>query len=103
MKYPEETRIFKLYLSASPPEGGTVTIELTDETQGEYLWGEVVSIKAISPHSYSPVVNSVVSRVTVPPSDGMALVVTVKILVSSSLLQEISIIKNKKSSFFKIY
>ena len=43
MKYPEETRTFKLYLSASPPEGGTVTIELTDETQGEYLWGEKFS------------------------------------------------------------
>ena len=53
MKYPEETRTFKLYLSASPPEGGTVTIELTDETQGEYLWGEVVSIKAIASPGYN--------------------------------------------------
>ena len=48
----EETRTFKLYLSASP-EGGTVTIELTDETQGEYIWGDVVSIKAIASPGYN--------------------------------------------------
>lgn len=53
MKYPEETRTFKLYLSSSPPEGGTVTIELTDETQGEYLWGDVVSIKALASPGYN--------------------------------------------------
>ena len=53
MKYPEETRTFKLYLSASPPEGGTVTIELSEETTGEYMWGDVVSIKATASPGYN--------------------------------------------------
>ena len=53
MKYPEETRTFKLYLSASPPEGGTVTIELGSETTGEYLWGDVVNIRAIASPGYN--------------------------------------------------
>ena len=53
MKYPEETRSFKLYLTASPLEGGKVTIELGEETTGEYMWGDVVSIRATASPGYN--------------------------------------------------
>ena len=35
----EETRIFTLTVNAMPPEAGTVTLEMTQETTGEYKWG----------------------------------------------------------------
>ena len=35
----EETRIFTVTVKAMPPEGGTVTLGVTQETTGEYSWG----------------------------------------------------------------
>ena len=35
----EETRIFTVTVKAMPPEGGTVTLGVTQETTGEYEWG----------------------------------------------------------------
>ena len=32
-------RIFTLTVNAMPPEAGTVTLEMTQETTGEYKWG----------------------------------------------------------------
>ena len=36
----EETRIFTVTVKAMPPEGGTVTLETTQLTTNEYLWGD---------------------------------------------------------------
>ena len=36
----EETRIFTVTTNALPAEGGTVTLETTQQTKGEYLWGD---------------------------------------------------------------
>ena len=52
MKYQEETRKFRLYLATNPLEGGTVTLEIGDETTGEFMWGDVVSIKGIPSPGY---------------------------------------------------
>ena len=46
MKYSEETRTFKLYLSASPPEGGTVTIGTAQVTTNEYKYGDTANANA---------------------------------------------------------
>ena len=37
----EETRIFTVTTNAIPLEGGTVTLETTQETTGEYNFGEI--------------------------------------------------------------
>ena len=42
----EETRIFTVTTNAIPLEGGTVTLELGDETTGEYKWGDVANIRS---------------------------------------------------------
>ena len=42
----EETRIFTITVKAMPPEGGTVTLETTQLTTNEYLWGDNAFIKA---------------------------------------------------------
>ena len=42
----EETRIFTVSTIAIPPEGGTVTLETTQETTGEYNYGDIANIKA---------------------------------------------------------
>jgi hypothetical protein len=45
-KSDEETRIFTVTTNAIPPEGGTVTLETTQETKGEYNYGDIANIKA---------------------------------------------------------
>ena len=45
----EETRIFTVTVNAMPPEAGTVTLEMTQETIGEYKWGDTAIINA-KPH-----------------------------------------------------
>ena len=42
----EETRIFTLTVNSMPPEAGTVTLEMTQETTGEYKWGSTAIINA---------------------------------------------------------
>ena len=42
----EETRIFTVTVKAMPPEGGTVTLETTQLTTNEYLWGDNAFIAA---------------------------------------------------------
>ena len=51
-KSDEETRIFTVTTNAIPLEGGTVTLETTQETTGEYKWGDVVNIKALPSTGY---------------------------------------------------
>ena len=48
----EETRIFTLTVNAMPPEAGTVTLEMTQETTGEYKWGETAIINAKPSEGY---------------------------------------------------
>ena len=42
----EETRIFTLTVNAMPAEAGTVTLEMTEQTTGEYKWGSTAIINA---------------------------------------------------------
>ena len=42
----EETRIFTITVKAMPPEGGTVTLETTQLSTNEYLWGDNAFIAA---------------------------------------------------------
>ena len=42
----EETRIFTVTTNAIPSEGGTVTLETTELTTGEYEWGDIAHVKA---------------------------------------------------------
>tara|TARA_B100001559_G_scaffold76067_1_gene62932 strand:- start:111 stop:476 length:366 start_codon:yes stop_codon:yes gene_type:complete len=48
----EETRIFTLTVNAVPPEAGTVTLEMTQETTGEYKWGSTAIINAKPSEGY---------------------------------------------------
>ena len=48
----EETRIFTVSTIAIPPEGGTVTLETTQETTGEYNFGDIANIKATPSEGY---------------------------------------------------
>ena len=48
----EEIRIFTLTTNAIPPEGGTVTLETTQETTGEYNLGDIANIKAAPSAGY---------------------------------------------------
>ena len=48
----EETRIFTVTTNATPPEGGTVTLETTQLTKDEYLWGDTANVNAYSSEGY---------------------------------------------------
>ena len=48
----EEIRIFKVSTIAIPPEGGTVTLETTQLTKDEYLWGDTANVNAYSSEGY---------------------------------------------------
>ena len=48
----EETRIFTLTVNAMPAEAGTVTLEMTQETTGEYKWGDTAIINAKPSEGY---------------------------------------------------
>ena len=48
----EETRIFTVTVNAIPPEGGTVTLETTQLTKDEYLWGDTANVNAYSSEGY---------------------------------------------------
>mgnify|MGYP001169447451 FL=1 len=48
----EETRIFTVTVNAIPLEGGTVTLETTQLTKDEYLWGDTANINAYSSEGY---------------------------------------------------
>tara|TARA_Y100001935_G_scaffold87540_1_gene72589 strand:- start:8 stop:373 length:366 start_codon:yes stop_codon:yes gene_type:complete len=48
----EETRIFTLTVNAMPPEAGTVTLEMGQETTGEYKWGSTAIINAKTNEGY---------------------------------------------------
>ena len=41
----EETRIFTVTTNAIPLDGGTITLETTQETTGEYNFGDIANIK----------------------------------------------------------
>ena len=49
----EETRIFTVTTNAIPLEGGTVTLETTQETTGEYNFGDIANIKATPSEGYT--------------------------------------------------
>ena len=48
----EETRIFTVTVNAMPLEGGTVTLETTQLTKDEYLWGDTANVNAYSSEGY---------------------------------------------------
>ena len=48
----EETRIFTVTTNAIPLEGGTVTLETTQETTGEYNFGDIANVKATPSEGY---------------------------------------------------
>tara|TARA_A100001011_G_scaffold102784_1_gene108523 strand:+ start:6933 stop:7298 length:366 start_codon:yes stop_codon:yes gene_type:complete len=48
----EETRIFTVTTNAIPYKGGTVTLETTLETTGEYNLGDIANIKATPSAGY---------------------------------------------------
>ena len=48
----EETRIFTVTTNAIPFEGGTVTLETTELTTGEYEWGDIAHVKAKPSNGY---------------------------------------------------
>ena len=51
-KSDEETRIFTVTTNAIPLEGGTVTLETTQETTGEYNFGDIANVKATPSEGY---------------------------------------------------
>ena len=48
----EETRIFTVTTNSIPSQGGTVTLETTELTSGEYEWGDIPNDKAKHSHVY---------------------------------------------------
>lgn len=48
----EESRIFTVTTNAIPPQGGTVTLETTQETTGEYNFGDIANVKATPSTGY---------------------------------------------------
>ncbi len=48
----EESRIFTVTTNAIPPQGGTVTLETTQETTGEYNFGDIANVKATPSAGY---------------------------------------------------